>query len=285
MPVDVARWRRLPAVGGVAVLLSDSVTVFDAAAAAGAVLISGSHGGLSALAYVAGHGARAVVVNDAGVGKDGAGIAGLAAVESVGLAAVAVSHASARIGDGQDTLENGVVSHANRWAARVGVRPGMTVRDALAALASCDVASGGPPALDIAPVGPTLVDRSGPGIHAVDSAAAVGEALAGTLVVTGSHGGATHGRALDVRVAGAAFNDAGIGKDRAGVARLAILEAAGIPGIAVDHDSARIGEALDAWAHGSVSVVNGPAADVGAAVGQTLRAAMREIADAAGGGT
>jgi hypothetical protein len=283
MPVDVARWRRLPAVEGVAVLLSDSVTVFDAATAAGALLITGSHGGLSALAYVAGHGARAVVVNDAGVGKDGAGIAGLAAVESVGLAAVAVSHASARIGDAEDTLANGVVSHSNELATRAGVRPGMAVRDTLAALASCEVAVRGGHALEVAPVTATLVDRSGPGIHAVDSAAAAGEALAGTLVVTGSHGGATHGRALDVRVAGAAFNDAGIGKDRAGVARLAILEAAGIPGIAVGHDSARIGEALDAWAHGVISVVNGPAAGVGAAVGQHVQTAMRAIAKATGG--
>ena len=45
-------------------------------------------------------GVRAAVFNDAGIGLDDAGIAGLSRLQSIGMAAVAVSHASARIGDG-----------------------------------------------------------------------------------------------------------------------------------------------------------------------------------------
>lgn len=276
------RWRALPDVRGVHVLLSDSVTVFDAATAAGAIVVSGSHGGASALAYVIRAGVQAVVVNDAGVGKDAAGIAGLALASSVGLAAVAVAHTSARIGDGEDTLRSGVVSHANDPAAVAGVRAGMTVSEAVEMLAAtaprtttADTGSAArAAAIDLPPAAPpVLLDAGPPPTYAIDSAVGVDAALTGAIVVTGSHGGAAHGRALDARVAAAFFNDAGVGKERAGVGRLPILEADGIPGVAVGHGSARIGEAMDTWHHGIVSVVNGPAAAAGVAVGQRVREA------------
>ena len=61
----------------------------------------------------------------------------------------------------------------------------------------------------------------------------------------------TADRAPALRAGGAArlyaFNDAGIGKDGAGIAALAMLDAAGQPAVAVAHTSARIGEAADTW--------------------------------------
>ena len=60
------------------------------------------------------------------------------------------------------------------------------------------------------------------------------------------------------------FNDAGGGKNAAGVASLAELEREGIAAAAVSHESARIGDALDAWENGVVSRANGPAAGGGA---------------------
>jgi hypothetical protein len=63
-----------------------------------------------------------------GIGLDDAGIAGLETLQSIGMAAVAVSHASARIGDGSDTLASVVVSRANRPAASCGVTAGMSCR-------------------------------------------------------------------------------------------------------------------------------------------------------------
>jgi hypothetical protein len=277
MPVASSRWRALPPLDDVAVLLSDSVTVFETASAAGAVLITGSHGGVSALAYALGLGARGVIVNDAGIGKDEAGVAGLASVEAIGLAAAAVSHDSARIGDGADTLASGRISRANRWAALAGVSPGMSVAPAVEALArQATPSSFGADAIAEARP-PMVVDPGPPLVHAVDSAAQVDRTLEGSIVVTGSHGGATHGRALDAHVAAAFFNDAGIGKDRAGVGRLAILEAQGVPGLTYGHDSARIGDALDAWTWGVVSVVNGPAEEAGVRVGQTVQDACRTL--------
>src|SRR5262245_59720481 len=92
---------------------------------AGSVVVCGSHGGVNAALSAAAPGARAAIFNDAGVGKEGAGVAGLAAVERWGMAAAAVAGSSARIGDGQDTYDSGVVTHANRWAAAAGVEPGI----------------------------------------------------------------------------------------------------------------------------------------------------------------
>ena len=85
------------------------------------MLVAGSHGGVVAAWYAAKAGARAVILNDAGIGKDEAGIAGLRWLEVIGMAAAAVSHASARIGDGADMLAHGTISHANTVANNLGV--------------------------------------------------------------------------------------------------------------------------------------------------------------------
>ena len=61
------------------------------AAVRGAVLVAGSHAGVIAAYYAARAGAGAVLLNDAGVGKDGAGIAGLAYLDAIGMAAAAYS--------------------------------------------------------------------------------------------------------------------------------------------------------------------------------------------------
>jgi hypothetical protein len=69
------------------------------------------------------------VFNDAGVGKDEAGIAGLAFLQAEGLAACAVSHASACIGRAQSTWDEGFVSHANALAVSLGIVVGQPLSD------------------------------------------------------------------------------------------------------------------------------------------------------------
>ncbi|MFI5427447.1 hypothetical protein [Aeromicrobium sp. UC242_57] len=54
--------------------------------------------------------------NDAGIGKNQAGTAGLAALDSSGIAGIGVGHDTARIGDGLDTWESGRVSFVNARA-------------------------------------------------------------------------------------------------------------------------------------------------------------------------
>jgi len=110
-----------------------------------------------------------------------------------------------------------------------------------------------------------------PRLVLLDSVTQVGPAHAGLLVVTGSHGGASVVRyARAVRAWLYVFNDAGVGKDGAGIAALDLLQADGIAALTVAHTSARIGEALDGWQHGVVSHLNDAAAALGLTVGMRL---------------
>ena len=102
----------------------------------GKVLVAGSHGGIVSAWFAARSGARAVILHDAGVGKDAAGVAGLRWLNDIGMAAAAVSHQSARIGDGADVLAQGSISHANALALSLGVVIGMPCREAAQRLAA-----------------------------------------------------------------------------------------------------------------------------------------------------
>jgi hypothetical protein len=114
--------------------LFDSVAELTAADR-GCIAITGSHGGLSAARYAIGIRPLLVVFNDAGVGRDAAGIAGLATLQAEGLAGCTVSHASARIGQACSTLDDGVISHVNAAAAALGIEPGQRCGKAIAQLA------------------------------------------------------------------------------------------------------------------------------------------------------
>ena len=97
--------------------------------------MSGSHGGLSSGRFALQAAAALVVFNDAGVGKEGAGIAALALLEEAGRAACTVSHASARIGVAASSLSDGVISHVNRQAHALGLRPAEALAAALERIA------------------------------------------------------------------------------------------------------------------------------------------------------
>jgi hypothetical protein len=114
-------------------VLLDSITQV-AASHTGLCIVTGSHGGVSAARYASADAARIYVFNDAGVGKDAAGIAALALLDARGIAAVAVAHDSARIGEARDTWDNGVISHWNGTAGRMGVQSGALVRETLLTL-------------------------------------------------------------------------------------------------------------------------------------------------------
>lgn len=96
---------------------------------AGTLLVTGSHGGLSAGRFALQARPFAVVFNDAGVGRDGAGVAGLDLLQAAGMAACAVAHTSARIGEARSTLDDGVVSTANAAARAIGLEPGVRIAE------------------------------------------------------------------------------------------------------------------------------------------------------------
>ena len=101
---------------------------------AGCVAVSGSHGGVSSGAYALAVPLKLAVFNDAGVGKQGAGIAALAMLQALGRAGAAVSHHSACIGDAHDSWQHGVISHLNAQAAALGLKPGDRLCQVLPAL-------------------------------------------------------------------------------------------------------------------------------------------------------
>jgi SAM-dependent methyltransferase len=88
------------------------------------VVLAASHGGEYAGHRAADLGARGVILHDAGVGKDGAGIGSLPALDDRGIAGATVGHDSARIGNGLDCARNGVISAVNRAAANRGCSTG-----------------------------------------------------------------------------------------------------------------------------------------------------------------
>src|SRR6266851_2090966 len=107
------------------IVTADSITRISSEEAAGAVVVNASHGGVYAAYLAAKLGVAAAIFNDAGVGRDRAGIGGLDYLEALGVPAATIGHDTARIGDGGDMLARGVVSHANPLAMALGVRPGM----------------------------------------------------------------------------------------------------------------------------------------------------------------
>ena len=112
----------------------------------------------------------------------------------------------------------------------------------------------------------------------LDSITWLAEEDAGHIVVSGSHGGRSAGDyAIRWPLLLCCFNDAGVGKDRAGIVALDMLEARGTPAVAYGHLSARIGEARDAWDNGIVTHANACARALGLAIGESLRDAITRL--------
>lgn len=248
--------------------------------ARGAVVVCGSHGGRYPGALAAKAGLRAVILSDAGIGLEDAGIGALALLEGLGIAAACLSHESCRIGDPDDMLARGRVRHANRQARGLDVAPGLPCRAAAERLATATAPTlADPPRLS---EGRTVIEGRVRRLVLIDSAAMVAPEDAGQVVVTGSHGGLVGGdpaTALRVEGFAAAFNDAGIGCDEAGITRLPALDARGISAITVAAMSARIGEAHSTFADGLVSRVNAAATRHGARVGMPARECLQAWAD------
>jgi hypothetical protein len=262
----------------------DGVRVFDSAtkldeSARGAVVVCGSHGGMYPAWLAAQAGVRAVVLNDAGIGRHSAGIAGVAWLAGIGIAACAVDYRSARIGDGADTLAAGVITFANEIAARHGCLPGHTCEKVARCLDENAVVS----EADVPEIGESRARIPNSGHRpawALDSAALVAEGDARAIVLTGSHGAMLGGRKdtlLGVDLFAAFFNDAGGGKDGAGYARLAPLDARGIVAATVSHNTARIGDGRSTYETGVISRINETARRLELREGMSAREAVARL--------
>jgi hypothetical protein len=249
-------------------LVLDSVTV-SGDQARGRAALAASHGGVYAAYLAAKSGLKAVILCDAGIGRERAGIGGLPYLDDLGMAAAAIGHRTARIGDGADCLQRGVITFVNRHAQAAGVTPGMAARDALMCLDAANLTVPRAPQ----PMTETrhmLPEISGVRIAALDSNAGVTPDDVGHIVLTGSHGGILGGRAataIKVDAFAAVYNDADRGIDDAGISRLPALDARGIAGATVSAWSARIGDGFSTYRDGFISAVNARAAACGGEVG------------------
>ena len=237
----------------------------------GKVVVVGSHGGIYPAYLAARWGVRGIILNDAGVGLEEAGIGSLRYLEAIGVPAAAVSHSSARIGSGEDMVRRGIISHVNGLAAHLNCVAGQNCQDAIFALSKSDTHITSVPAYSESRV---LLRPGTVPVWGIDSASLVEPGDAGAIVIAGSHGGLVGGRpetALRVQALAAVYHDAGIGVERAGVSRLPVLDARGIVAAAVDYDSARIGEARSLWETGRLSVVNNLAASLGVLPGISVK--------------
>lgn len=248
------------------ILIIDSVTKFDADSA-GKVAIAASHGGIYAGYLAARAGVRGVILHDAGIGKDGAGISSLPYLDELSIAAATVDFRSARIGDGAAMASGGRISHVNGTAQAAGCAPGQPTMDCAKAMGAAPGISGTPALFEEA----RFVIREQPGLPTVigcDSTSLVQAEDEGAIVVTASHGDVlrespTWGNRPDVL--GAVFSDAGSDAP----SRLPDLDTRGIAAATVSTDSARIGDARSCYADGIISQVNETARARGAAPGMT----------------
>ena len=230
------------------------------------VVLSGSHGGTYAAYLAACTRALAVVLHDAGVGRENAGIACIDYCQALGMASATVDYRSARIGDAADMLARGRISCVNDVAAAAGCQPGMSTQDALSALEGAPAWHAEPPRYQEGHGEIVLVEGRESVIY-LDSASMAGPAHAGRILAIGSHGallGGDPAAALRTDARAALYNDAGIGIDDAGITRLPALDARGIAAVTVSAASARIGDGRSTLLDGIISAANERAAATGA---------------------
>ena len=215
---------------------------------------------------------KAVFLNNAGIGKNQAGISGLPHYAAEGILACAVNHNSAEIGIARDTWESGIISHTNTLAGEAGIQPGESVQEAVARIikiidktsliqkntnseSTNNKKEENSNKVDLKKQTQTQMD--GVSITVTDSITFLNESNAGDIVVCGSHGGVSAGHyAQKHHLKAVFFNDAGIGKNNAGIKSLESLSEAGILACTVDCMSAEIFNGQDILDNGIITVCN-----------------------------
>ncbi len=244
------------------------------AAHAGAVIVSGSYGGKYNAFNAAKWGIRGVIMNDAGVGADKAGIAGLPYLDQIGLPAATASAETCHIGDGEHILAHGIISHVNRAAAALGCFPGETVRNCAERMRTASVPPAAPPPITEG-TRVTLRDVAGePKLICADSVGMIRPEDTGQIVITASHAALPGGRRdtlIPRGIYAVFFSDAGVGLDGAGIARLPVLDADGIIAGTTSAASAPIGDSRALYERGVLSHLTSAGVRAGGTVGMTLK--------------
>lgn len=240
----------------------------------GAVLVAASYAGVLCAKLMLAAKPRAVIGLDCGIGKDGAGIAGLWYYEALETPAAAADTNTCELGHGQDLWDHGVLSRVNECAQRLGVAPGMTARAAVDAIFTGALR---PKAWDPARRLVVQTAPNGRSVVCTDSIAfALPEDRERNVLCTAGHTGrSVLDYFLTYRPWGYICSDGGIGKNRSGLTALEPSAAAGVPGASVDAHTARMGDGQSTYFDGIISAMNSLAAAKGVKPGQPAREAAR----------
>ena len=238
----------------------------------GQVLVVGSHGSELAARYVVRYLPFGVILNDAGKGKNNAGISGLSILESMYILGATVDCMTARIGEGHDNYYSGIISAVNDKAKAAGVNIGMTAIEAARIMLAAKKSS-----LINSPT-PVVYEDGHGRIVLADTISYLNTSHRGCVVVSGSHCARTTFEWIkDLGLKGIFLNDAGKGKDNQGISGLPVFDQAGIPAATIDCMSAMIGNARDAWDSGVISAVNESAAKRGVIQRMAVQEAARKV--------
>lgn len=241
----------------------------------GKVVYCGSDGGTYTAHYAAAAGIGAIIFNDAGIGRERAGVAGLALLEKLAVPAAAISHLSARIGDGKDGVERGVLSTVNGPAARLGLKIGQSCRDALTLLSAAKLGKSALPIpLQMSRFEAQELRSWFTKVVVMDAIGLVRADDKGQIVVAASHGGVFGNRPDPVvkhPIFACVMIDADRGIDNAGTAQLSALNLRGIAAACASTFSCRIGDGRSLWEEGYISIVNEMAQRHGGEIGQSTK--------------
>src|SRR5690625_4199627 len=126
------------------VVVLDSATHAHRHAAAGGgrpqqdVVVNASYAGVYCARLLEETKPRGTIGIDCGIGKDGAGIAGLWYFEALGIPAAAADVMTIELGNGRTLWEDGILSRVNGPAAAAGLHPGQSVQEAARLLVTID---------------------------------------------------------------------------------------------------------------------------------------------------
>ena len=232
----------------------------------GQIIVAGSHGSAPAARHAAGMAPFGIILNDAGQGKNDAGISGLAVLEAMGVLGATVDCNTGRIGDGLDCYNAGRLSAVNDASRQVGLRVGMSVVEATELMLGAKRAARDKQKVYV------IHEEAAGRIVAADTITSINKSHTGAVVVCGSHcAEMTYHWVEGVNLRAIFLNDAGWGKGNAGISGLPVYDAAGIPAGAVGCQTAMIGHAADAWENGILSAVNQAAKSLGLEPGLKVR--------------
>jgi len=123
------------------IVLADSATSISEANK-NDIFVDASHVGENVGRYAVQGGVKGMIGNDAGKGMEDAGVAGFKVLDEKGIPGAAVSANSAEIGVGITTWDSGVISTVNKAAQKIGVKPGMTAKQAAEIMLQAAVKAG-----------------------------------------------------------------------------------------------------------------------------------------------